>query len=326
MANKLAEIQKKLRERAEQHNNSNQDNQGPRKLFAHWNDTTLPIGEQARIRFLPDGNQDNIFFWREKHEIELTFPGVEGNPSLGDVRMRVPCMETWPGETCPILADVRPWWKGDADDKSLASKYWKKYSYYLQGFVCELSEGVNETPENPIRIFKVNKKIYESIQSSVMDGDFEESPDDYVNGTDFLIKKNQVGAYKNYDASTWVRRERALDEAELKAIEDYGLFNLEEEIGRKPTPEEVDAIYALFAASLNGELYNPAEFAWLPWRPYGVDYVARGQQPTQQAEAQAAEPKVEEPAQQPQAQADAPSTSSDDIDAILARVRANQSK
>jgi hypothetical protein len=58
----------------------------------------------------------------------------------------------WEPNACPILAEVRTWFK----DKSLEDqgrKYWKKRSYIMQGFVRENPIADDTTPDNPIRKF-----------------------------------------------------------------------------------------------------------------------------------------------------------------------------
>lgn len=330
MTSKLALMKQKLREQQEQTSGGNTKSFGPKKLFPHWNDDIIPIGEQARVRFLPDQDQDNTFFWKEKREINLPFPGIKGG-EMREFVLKVPCMETW-GENCPILAEVRPWWKGDQEDKDLASKYWKKYSYILQGLVCETPAEEEEKPENPIRIFKVNKKIFETIRGALMDDDFEESPDDYQGGTDFVIKKSKQGTFKSYDSSSWSRRSRSLSTEELQDVEKHGLFNLADELGKKPDADELKAIMELFEASLNGDLYDPERFSWMSWRPYGVEQGTKtaGNDiqniPTNSTPQQTpAEDANDAPWQEPKSETPAADTTSAgenaDVAAILAKIR-----
>ena len=49
------------------------------------------------------------------------------------------------GENCPVLAEVRPWYK-DETLKEMANKYWKKRSYIFQGFVRQKSNWGRQHP------------------------------------------------------------------------------------------------------------------------------------------------------------------------------------
>jgi hypothetical protein len=84
-------------------------------------------GTTATIRFLPDKDEKNTFFWVERQIIKLPFNGVKGDPNHKQVVVQVPCVEMY-GDNCPILAEVRPWYKDDTL-KEMANKYWKKRSY-----------------------------------------------------------------------------------------------------------------------------------------------------------------------------------------------------
>ena len=56
-----------------------------------------------------------------------------------------------------------------------------------------------------------------------MDPDMEELPTDYTAGVDFRLNKTSKGGYADYSTSNWARRERPLNDAEMKAIETHGL-------------------------------------------------------------------------------------------------------
>ena len=90
------------------------------------------------------------------------------------------------GETCPVLTEVRPWFK-DASPEDMGLQVLEKRSYIFQGFVTEnpLNE---ETPENPNQTF-CHFQIFNIIKSALMDPDMENIPTDYVNGTDFRVTK-----------------------------------------------------------------------------------------------------------------------------------------
>ena len=73
MATSLAEIRAKLQ--AQENKSSGNTGGGDNGIYAHWN---IPEGTTARVRFLPDANPKNTFFWVERLMIKLPFAGVKG--------------------------------------------------------------------------------------------------------------------------------------------------------------------------------------------------------------------------------------------------------
>jgi len=261
----LAEIREKLlaQEKKKTQGGGGFDN----AIYPHWN---TPENETTVVRFLPDGDDSNDFFWRERQMINLEFSGIKGQDEGKPVTVKVPCIEMWEGQKCPIHEEIRPWFK-DPSMEDMARKYWKKRSYLFQGLVVNSAFTEEETPENPIRRFVISKQIYNIIQSALMDPDFGDVlPTDYDEGVDFRITKTKKGQYADYTTSNWARKERSLDQEERDAIAEHGLFNLSDFLPKKPTPEELDIIFQMFEASVDGELYDPERFADY-YRPYGMD-------------------------------------------------------
>jgi len=242
----LAEIRAKL-QASSQTNTGGGDN----AIFPHWN---AAEGTTTTVRFLPDGDSDNTLFWIEKAMIKLPFAGIKGETNSKPTIVQVPCMEMW-GESCPILTEVRPWFK-DKSLEELGRKYWKKRSYLFQGFVTETKLQEDRVPENPIRRFIIGSQIFNIVKNALMDSEIDELPTDYVRGLDFKIAKTSKGGYSDYSTSTWARRERALSEAEKAAIEQYGLFKLKEFLPKKPTPVELKVMKEMFEASVDGDAYD----------------------------------------------------------------------
>jgi len=246
----LAEIRAKLQASSQQ--GGGQSGGGDNAIYPHWN---MPEGTTTTVRFLPDQDPNNTFFWIERAMIKLPFAGVKGETNSKPVTVQVPCMEMW-GETCPVLTEVRPWFK-DKSLEDMGRKYWKKKSYVFQGFVgdSKLQED-GKIPENPIRRFIIGSQIFNIVKNALMDAEIEELPTDYVRGLDFKIAKTSKGGYADYSTSTWARRERALSEAEHAAIAQYGLFDLKSFLPKKPGEVELRIIAEMFAASVDGEAYD----------------------------------------------------------------------
>jgi hypothetical protein len=249
MAMTLAEIRAKLQSNE---NRGSGKQQGDNAIYAHWN---IPENTTARVRFLPDANTKNSFFWVERAMIRLPFAGIKGQADSKMVSVQVPCMEMW-GEACPILAEVRPWFK-DSNLEEMGRKYWKKRSYLFQGFVRDNPIADDKTPENPIRRFIISPQIFNLIKNALMDPDMETLPVDYERGLDFNIKKTSKGGYADYNTSTWARKETALNGDEKAAIERFGLYDLADFLPKKPTDVELRVIKEMFEASVDGAPYDP---------------------------------------------------------------------
>jgi hypothetical protein len=238
---------------------------GDNAIYPHWK---IEEGKTATLRFLPDKDQENPFFWQERQMIRLKFPGVKGG-EMKPVTVQVPCMEMY-GEVCPVLTEVRPWYKmNDPEMETKASQYWKKRSYIFQGFVTD-NPMDEEAPANPIRRFMISPQIFNIIKSALMDPDMENMPTDFLNGTDFRVVKTSKGDYADYSTSAYSRKDRALDETELAAIQENDLYTLSDFLPSKPTAEGVQAITEMFEASVDGDLYDPERWGAF-YRPYGVD-------------------------------------------------------
>ena len=257
----LAEIRARLQ--AAESKNSGQSG-GDNQIYPHWN---MEEGANAVLRFLPDGNKQNTFFWVERAMIKLPFAGIKGEADSKQVSVQVPCVEMW-NEACPILAEVRGWFK-DKSLEDMGRKYWKKRSYIMQGFVRENPLNDDKTPENPIRRFIIGPQIFQIIKSALMDPELEELPTDYERGLDFRVTKTSKGGYADYSTSKWARKESALTNEEKQIIENLGLFTLADFLPKKPTEVELKVIKEMFEASVDGQSYDPERWGSY-YRPAGV--------------------------------------------------------
>jgi hypothetical protein len=248
----LAEIRAKLKA-AESKGSDNNRSGGDKSIYPFWN---LKEGGESTLRFLPDGNADNTFFWVERAMIKLPFAGIKGESESKPVTVQVPCVEMY-GESCPILNEVRAWFKDPALE-DMGRKYWKKRSYIFQGFVVEdgLGEKNDEQPENPIRRFIIGPQIFTSIRAALVDPELEDLPTDLVHGLDYRMKKSSKGGYADYSTSSWARRERPLSDEENAAIKQHGLFNLNDFLPKKPGEVELKVMKEMFEASVDGEPYD----------------------------------------------------------------------
>jgi len=316
----LAEIRAKLQE-AQTRTGGSQGG-GDNAIYPHWN---MSEGSEATLRFLPDGDSNNTFFWAERAMIKLPFAGIKGDTSSRPVIVQVPCVEMW-GDTCPILSEVRGWFK-DKSLEDMGRKYWKKRSYIFQGFVTKDPLNEENTPENPIRRFIIGPQIFQTIKSALMDPELNELPTDFEHGVDFRIAKTSKGGYADYSTSKWSRNERPLSDEEKSAIDAHGLFNLSDFLPKKPGEVELKVMKEMFEASVDGEAYDMDKFGQY-FRPAGMsqatgDPVANAT-PAPQPVAESAPAPTAEPTPTPAPEAaPAPEANSRAQD-ILAQIRSRQ--
>jgi len=328
----LSEIRARLQ--AAENKGGQSTERGDNSIYPHWN---MEEGSSATLRFLPDGNSKNTFFWQERAMIRLPFNGVKGEMDSKQVMVQVPCVEMW-NEACPILAEVRTWFK-DKSLEDMGRKYWKKRSYIFQGFVRENPLGDDKSPENPIRRFIIGPQIFTTIKGALMDPELEELPTDYVRGLDFRVSKGAKGGFADYNGSKWARKESALTEAEQAAVDAHGLFDLSTFLPKKPSDVELKVIKEMFEASVDGQPYDTDRWGQY-FRPAGVQAPAGGSAP-----ASAADEDTPAPVAKPALKVAAPVSDFDDEDApaptapvakpagggqkaedILAMIRARQQK
>jgi hypothetical protein len=326
----LQDIRARLQ--AQETKSQNTGGMGDNQVYAHWN---IPEGTTCSLRFVPDDDSANPFFWVEKAVIKLPFAGIKGGDQK-NVLVHVPCMEMW-NETCPILSEVRPWFK-DKSLEEMGRKYWKKRSYIFSGFVRENPMEDDSTPENPMRRFLMGPELFKLIKGALLDPELDNLPTDFDKGLDFRITKTTKGGYADYGTSTWARRETALTQFEREAVQTHGLYNLREFLPKKPAAAEISVMQEMFEASVDGKPYDPDRWSAY-FRPAGMSAPNSGNSseafstPTPAAKpapaASSVPPWVDEEEQQsaaPAKEAPPASNGSDKAADILAMIRARQAK
>tara|TARA_R110002033_G_scaffold139042_1_gene178212 strand:- start:88 stop:615 length:528 start_codon:yes stop_codon:yes gene_type:complete len=108
----------------------------------------------------------------------------------------------------------------------------------------------------------------------------EELPTDYTAGVDFRLNKTSKGGYADYGTSTWARRERPLNDAEMQAVNTHGLYNFDEFLPKKPDEVAQRVMKEMFEASVDGEAYDADRWSQY-FRPSGMQ--ARTGDPTKAA-------------------------------------------
>ena len=321
----LAEIRAKLK--SQETRSERGTSGGDNAIYPHWN---IPEGSTAVLRFLPDADPNNTFFWMERQMIRLPFSGIKGDMNSKPVTIQVPCVEMW-NETCPILSEVRVWFK-DKSLEDMGRKYWKKRSYIFQGFVTENPMVDDTSPENPIRRFVISPSIFNLVKDALMDPDIQEMPTDYTAGLDFRVTKTTKGQYADYSTSKWSRKETALDATQMAAVDSFGLHNLADFLPKQPSEVELQAIKEMFEASVDGQPYDTERWGQY-YRPYGVSIPDAPTAPVAVAAPVAAPAPVAEaapvapvaaPVAEPAPAVEAPAEGGKSAEDILAMIRSRQ--
>ena len=264
--NALERMRQAAREEEERKNSKTKTNtvKGPSAYFPMGD---IPDNTISIFRFLPDGNPDNVNFWRERQVCKLVFDGIVGGdyPTDETVEVTVPCMDMFVEpkkgvSLCPVIQGTKHLWKDENDTIKieLARQYYKKRSFMYQGFVVSTDVEEDEVPENPIRLFTIYPSVQKVIKSVVTDTEIEDIPTDYLLGRDFRYKKDKTPSDKwpQYHGSKWSSKVRPLSEEETIAVQKYDLIDLNTLLGEQPDAEGIAIIAAMFKDSFAGKPFD----------------------------------------------------------------------
>ena len=87
----LAEIRAKLLAQENKAETNSNQSRGSDAIYPFWN---MDNDSTAVIRFLPDDDPTNVFFWRERQVIKMPFAGIVGGEQK-PITIQVPCIEMW---------------------------------------------------------------------------------------------------------------------------------------------------------------------------------------------------------------------------------------
>lgn len=213
----------------------------PNNYYPFWN---MKEGEQAIVRFLPDGNEDNALgFLVEKVMHNLVINGDKKN---------VPCLSMY-GEDCPICGVSQQYYK--ADDKDNGKKYWKKKQHLAQALIVEdplpADEATGENSEGKVKFLALGYQLFNIIKEAFESGELDEIPYAYDGGCNFIIKKTKQGDYATYAVgSKFARKASDLDEDTVANLQ---LSDLETLLPKHPGREKVEG---MLEAALTGGDYT----------------------------------------------------------------------
>jgi hypothetical protein len=270
-----------------------QSNGNPRTLNVFYHYRRMDFGGSTTVRFLPltldVGAEVRAKFTLPKKTIRLRFidPDAEGET----VVLTVPVMTMYvPGKSSddPILKQVQALYREsdrlakagrDTEAKAVrecGSYHWMRGEHLAQGFVVRagmVEKG--DIPENPIRVFELNKQLINRINTAC---DPEGDPDMALRfwpvhakmGSNFVIKKTKSGEWPNYTSSGFASQPSAWTPDQRAAIATYGLWDLTRFLPPCPSVAEYEALTDIVRQSIAGQkVWNPLwESDVLPFRFY----------------------------------------------------------
>lgn len=276
--------------------------------YPFWN---MKTGQRAVLRFLPDKDESNIRgFLVEKTTHNLFINGQ---------KKTVPCLSMY-GEDCPVCKISQDYYK--SKDEVNGKKYWRKKQYLAQALIVEdplpANPETGETHQGKVRAIALGYQIYNIIKEAFASEDdpLEGIPYDFEDGYDFVIKRTDQGEYPSYTTGTkFLSKQRALSEEELAVVQE-GMVELKTLLPKNPG---FDKVQAQLSADLNGEDYvddsKPAPRAAAPKPAPAQDDDDVPFTPSPKPAAKAAAPKAAPVAE---------SAGDEDVDEMLAQIRARR--
>lgn len=252
---------------------------GGSNLFCRYK--KMDFGGSVTVRFLPASqdvaeNEARPKFWLPKKVIRLRFDNPDQTGS--EVVLTIPVMQMFKGgktEDDLILKQVKVLY--DEADKlakageeerakeirAKASYHWTRGECIAQGWVIR-ANGFNEAdpPENPIRLFELNKQVMNIIQSSVNSEDpdtrLEYWPVHGKKGSHFVIKKTKSGEWPSYTSSCFARQTTPWTTEQTESIATHHLWRLEDFLPARPSDDEYQLLAQIVEQSIAGDrVWNP---------------------------------------------------------------------
>jgi hypothetical protein len=257
-------------------------------IYAFWN---MPYNSNSTLRLLPWVDPVTGMIWTEKQLLPMTFIDPQDNSKT--ITFKAPCREMYdPSTKCPVADLVRAVYNECKELKNagrtkeeevlskIASKHWKDFTYYYQGFVNKSGFQEENLPENPIRRFPFTKQIQGRVTSQMFDetdpfdvlptGQFEMddlkllmSGDEMseadaeallakFEGYDLLLKKTQKPGtdFAEWTNTAFVKAKTSLTDEQLEALDKYGFHDLRKALPEQPSDEAYDVLCEMMEISL----------------------------------------------------------------------------
>lgn len=214
-------------------------------IYPFWQ---MAIGDQARVRILPDNNEDNPYmFYVDRLEHKISINGED---------KRIPC-RTMHGEDCPICELSRKYYKEEGKGSKNGKYYYRSKTSLVRVLVVEdplpPNKDTGETYEGKVLNTQFGYQLMEKIKEQIGSDDLGDFTD-FNEGYDFIIKKTPQGEYGTYAVgSGFARRPSAIDADIQDSIELIDLGTL------LPKDLGYEKVYNMLSAHLSGEEYEEDE-------------------------------------------------------------------
>lgn len=211
-------------------------------IYPFW---TMDFDESARVRILPDKNEENPYmFYVDRLEHKLSINGED---------KRIPCRHMY-GEDCPICELSRKFYKEQGKESKDGKYYWRDKTSLVRVLVLQdplpANKETGETHEGKVFNTQFGYQLMEKIKEQIGSDDIGDFTD-FEDGTDFIIKKTKNGQYGTYSVgSQFARKSSAIDDDLRDGIELIDLSSL------LPADPGYDKVYNLLQAHLGAADYD----------------------------------------------------------------------
>lgn len=231
----FAELKANIGKKSSGEENNNRGNYGD--VYPFWD---MGANEEAIIRFLPDGNEDNpegYFIEKLVHKLQIN----------GQVR-NVPCQKMYGRKHCPACDISAEYYKAGDDDNG--KKFYRNKVHVARAvIVSDPIKTDEQNSEGKIKTINLSYQVYKAMLTSF--SDLEDYPYDYNNGCNFVINKQVTKdgkrEYANYSFSKFARKETPL--SDYINLEDVDIVDLTTLL---PSPITDDEMEKLLEAAITG--------------------------------------------------------------------------
>lgn len=234
-------LKQKLQEEKQKKENNNNGGYSS-DIYPFWQ---MAVGDEARVRILPDANDENPFlFYTDRLEHKIAINGED---------KKIPCRSMY-GEECPICDLSRKYYKEEGKGSKQGKYFYRNKTSLVRVLVVkdplEPNKDTGENYEGKVLNtqfgYQLMEKIKEQISSDDL-GDFTDMDEGY----DFIIKKTPQGEYGTYAVgSGFARKPSAVDADLQESIELIDLGTL------LPKDFGYEKVYNMLQAHLSGEDYE----------------------------------------------------------------------